>query len=419
MLVKKEDLKHRYEELIKRYEQILEEHRKDNIAEGVFITSVELAELTGKEHYNVIRDIDSVIRNLLTHNVILPTWSINEKGEPMLAFIKTENGGLKSEGVLENSLNYEIYDESKVNTPLQEGERFRRVLIKEDSGKDSPIYYLDEVAYLTMMGHYNLEIRIRLCIFYLMCKESRKIIPEQLFNFTREQVEESIDIKYYIGDYFRGEKAIDDRLEQEFKRMAEDFSNKYPKGDEIDMMGGLSKRFTDFSTKRHEGAYATSKDIALLTGKLHKNVLADIERTLKKVETIPDIVLDKDFKPTIYKSKQNKDVPMYDLSELGFLIIMSGYFDWIVYELSVFYINAVKAIRPEMSILLSLSDDVLQELSEILFQEEMIVSIPVYARERYPSLDEESLAQIIKKETDIAQSHLDVLMKYFKNACKK
>lgn len=63
----------------------------------------------------------------------------------------------------------------------------------------------------------------------------------------------------------------------------------------------------------------TSLQIAEITGKLHKNVLMDI-RTL-----IGQGVGELNFKPSSYRSEQNKELPMYELTKKGCLILASGY----------------------------------------------------------------------------------------------
>ena len=63
----------------------------------------------------------------------------------------------------------------------------------------------------------------------------------------------------------------------------------------------------------------SSLEIAKLTGKEHKNVLADIKGMLKELE-LGELTFQ-----LSYKSEQNKELPCYNLPKRECLILVSGY----------------------------------------------------------------------------------------------
>ena len=65
----------------------------------------------------------------------------------------------------------------------------------------------------------------------------------------------------------------------------------------------------------------SSKDISMVTGKDHSNIMRDIRNIIEKLEDKGAF----SFELSSYKSEQNKDIPMYLLDKKACLLLASGY----------------------------------------------------------------------------------------------
>ena len=65
----------------------------------------------------------------------------------------------------------------------------------------------------------------------------------------------------------------------------------------------------------------TSLEVAELTGKQHKNVLADIRNILSQMDEINQL----NFQPVKYKDAKGEERPMFNLTKEGCLCLVSGY----------------------------------------------------------------------------------------------
>ena len=65
----------------------------------------------------------------------------------------------------------------------------------------------------------------------------------------------------------------------------------------------------------------TSLEVAELTGKQHKHVLADIRNIISQLGEGPG----PNFRPGSYKDAQNQERPMFNLTKEGCICLVSGY----------------------------------------------------------------------------------------------
>ena len=121
---------------------------------GVFCTSLTLAKVTGKAHKEVLRDIESVIEKIKSRGVYI-------KGESKFAPINDN----------------QRFVISKYMYPK---DRFIDTTYTDNLNRSKKMYYLDEVAYLTMMGKYNDTITYLLALFYVKTKHKVRSVYERL-----------------------------------------------------------------------------------------------------------------------------------------------------------------------------------------------------------------------------------------------
>lgn len=125
-----------YERINELVEKCLKDHKDHKYPEGVFCDTRYIAEITGKRHDNVLRDVEVTIENLRLHNKPVEVANFGPHTK-----ISLSNSGEvdKSEPFLENTLTQALN-----NTQIE-------VAKFEESGKEilrfSNIFYVKEGIY--------------------------------------------------------------------------------------------------------------------------------------------------------------------------------------------------------------------------------------------------------------------------------
>lgn len=103
----------------------------------------------------------------------------------------------------------------------------------------------------------------------------------------------------------------------------------------------------------------TSKQIADHFGKVHRNVLRDIQRLMEK---LPDDFGVLNFELTTYTSVQNKELDCYSMTRDGFTLLAMGFTGEKAIEWKVKYINAFN----QMERMLSGEDSVMRQFDKAI-----------------------------------------------------
>ena len=324
--------------------------RDNNVyPKGVFCTSLTLAKITGKNHYDVIKDIDSVKENIKDFGIKLGESKFVSANENV---DYKKLGGSKISVINEN----QRFVISKAVYPR---ERFKEATYIDSLNRQKKMYYLDEVAYLTMMGKYNDTITYLLALFYVKTRRKIRSVYERLMYTSPKAIMLAKD----IVSYKQTNPIVNTNVQQEINTKIELLNNfnKYVR--EIDVIRShYNDNFLeDPNFSRNPNIYSTSIEVSKMLGKEHKHVMRDI-RVIEDHIRLNGVEQEFGcFNPSTYISLQNKVLPMYELNEVGFITLMGHYFDYIVYQLAEYYVETKHFLGVTNDELLQVPMDVLNQ----------------------------------------------------------
>lgn len=336
-------IKEKIDELVKEHLKTIGKMGNKN----VFCTSLELAELTGKRHDHVIRDIEDVYTAL-------------EKIENLLKSEKKD--ALKFGGVRNNQRFVSINDIKDNRFGIANGQYM------DDKGEVRPVIYLDEVMYLTMINKYDNYTRYLMANFYVQLNTMTGYTVEQLSKMKEIQVStvemivwsklclEGVVKVLVEGDgrnnyKFIIKKNVSEDDKENAKINLETLNSSFLLGDSAKEMEDLLETFDLKNwipadrylelTESLDSSYSSSRIVAELTRKEHFNVLNDIKSIIRDLynKGIEESELANDFSEVTYKDVYGREKPSFNLTLAGFITIMGRYKVEINYRLAEFYIE--------------------------------------------------------------------------------
>ena len=300
-------------ELKRKIEDLVTVHNSMIPNKNVFCTSLELAELTGKRHDHVLRDVEEIWDKILKLDEL------------------TFGGTLINQGFVS------INDINDKKFGVKKG-RYLSV-----QGKEEICYYLDEVIYLTMMNKYNDYIRFCMAMYYDIAKNSIPYDIAELAKNNLSVLEEALDMlldkQIYDSEQRNGfTKQINIAEGKNYNAIMNNHKTKLLL-EELKCMGDF---FARYGVGIHDNENPlTSVNVAKITSKLHKNVTADIRSIidiLNKNE-VSDEEIRKHFYESTYLDGSNRTQRMYVLTTVGFITLLGRYFIEVNYRLANFYVN--------------------------------------------------------------------------------
>ena len=333
---------------------------------NVFCTSLELAELTGKRHDHVLRDIEDMwykVRSLLTFGGTLNNQQNVANPSNFGSTYNNQQNMIQPSTFASTLSNQAFVSIKDINT---KDYRVLKGQYMTEQGKAITCYYLDEVFYLTMMSKYSDVIRYYMALFYVETVDSipytlediKKLTQE---NFMWEELSYAMECKRFVDEgCMRWEESIPDG-EGGFK----DIGPIYPTQEVIDeaneslannrrnfeyMEGYLSMKHifdgvnVEMPNRPGENIeyYSDTIYISAMTQKRHDNVLRDVRTILSNLEK--GGVLNNDdfnnrFKESTYLDRSNRRYNMYELDKVAFLTLMGRYYTEVNYKLAEFYVE--------------------------------------------------------------------------------
>lgn len=319
-----------YERINELVEKCLKDHKDHKYPEGVFCDTRYIAEITGKMHKNILRDVEVTIENLRLHN------------KPVEV--------AKFEPILENSLK---------TKPMGKNEHYRRVrLTEENYNRESDVYYLSAMGFLILMGRYNDTITFCLATFFYNVMRVLQITIDKLLKMDISLIDEAgeiVDMR---------DSGIPYNNNVYLQRVTEFCKNVYDKNpDEMDYIEYITGSPRE---KTNLWCYATTLDVWRITGKTeHNKVTRDVKNIMLKLKA-DGFEPDDHFKPSHRKLENGRSVDIYELDEIAFLTLMGHYYDHILYDLSKFYMEMKDKISISAEGLLSIKSEVLTDVYECL-----------------------------------------------------
>ena len=356
--------------------QMVELHTNNVGGNGnVFCTSLELAEITGKRHTDVLRDIEDMwyrVKSLLTFASVSNNQQ-NEVNQSSFASVRNNQGfvgdPLTFYGVSNNQYQIGPVSNNSYYVPIQEiNDKNFRVLqgrYMDEKGEQRKVYYLDEVFYLTMMSKYSDVIRYYMALFYVETVDSIPYTLEDVQKITEdsfmwEEIAYAMECKRFvdegcmrweesipdgeggfkdIGPIYPTQEVINDANEsvainkRNFERMEGYYSMKH-------IFDGVNVEMPNRPGEDIE-YYSDTIYISAMTKKRHDNILRDVRTilsNLKKGGVVNTDVTNR-FKESTYLDKSNRRYTMYELDKVAFLTLMGRYYPEINYKLAEFYVE--------------------------------------------------------------------------------
>ena len=332
-----------YERINELVEKCLADHKDHKYPEGVFCDTRYIAEITGKRHDHVLRDVEVTIENLRLHNKPVEVAKFGEHTKISLRD------------------NVEV---AKFEEHRKEILRFSNIFyIKEfyyydDRGNKQRAYYMNAMAYLVMMGRYNDTVTFCLATFFYNVMRVLQITIDKLLKMDINLIDEAgeiVDMR---------DSGIPYNNNVYLQRVTEFCKNVYYKNpDEMDYIEYITGSPRE---KTNLWCYATTLDVWRITGKTeHNKVTRDVKNIMSKLKA-DGFEPDDHFKPSHRKLENGRSVDIYELDEIAFLTLMGHYYDHILYDLSKFYMEMKDKISISAEGLLSIKSEVLTDVYECL-----------------------------------------------------
>ena len=346
--------------------QMVELHTNNVGGNGnVFCTSLELAELTGKQHKHVLEDIEDMwykVRSLLTFASVNYNQQngIDQSG---FASVSNNQGFVGDPLTFRLTLNNQRFVSIKdINT---NDFRVLKGQYMTEQGKAVTCYYLDEVFYLTMMSKYSDVIRYYMALFYVETVDNIPYTLEDVQKITEdsfmwEEIAYAMECKRFVdegcmrweesipdgeggfkdvGPIYPTQEVINDANEsiainkRYFERMEGYYSMKY-------IFDGVNVEMPNRPGEDIE-YYSDTIYISAMTKKRHDNILRDVRTILSNLEKggVVNTDVTNRFKESTYLDKSNRRYTMYELDKVAFLTLMGRYYPEVNYKLAEFYVE--------------------------------------------------------------------------------
>lgn len=444
-------------------DKCIKEHKDHKYPDGIICDTRYIAEITHKEHKNVLRDIDELIINLnnqgrRTYREVAkvgPSSNIElakvgpvaenrgeisqvAKTEPSL-ILQGENGELvkseesssnnlelaknglssievaKSESVAENlDENLEVAKsegrlENRGEINLNHEFRIIESLYKGEDNSNRSVYQLSPVAFLVLMGRYNDTIVYCLANFFYRVMKEMEYSLDKLLNTNLTKLDEASELV-----------ALRESNNPVDKQLFTEYLPKYlalfgEKENLVELMTGIK------TGNKSDFCYATSLDVWKITGKTeHNKITRDIKEMISKLKD-NGFDVEAHYLEAYRKLENNRTIKVYEMDEIGFLTIMGKYYSWILYDLAKFYISMKDNIEISGEGLLSIKAEVLLEAYEVLkdiaiikFEEYDRVNRNLFTDIDYPNMSNDEIANETERIYKENNSRIKELINNFK-----
>lgn len=385
-------------------EKFYEKRKGDNLPPGIFITSVGLAELIGKEVKHVNRDIKEVNEKLIKIELDYEILPIEYFKDPMvpgrlekIEVKYTPSGGVNlgpnfnSGGqlnfgpILENTLNNG--GESNFEENSQETQRFKliskrfvKMTYTDSYGRVQECYGLTERGYITMLAAYSDYVTKKLLDYYFFVRFMKGADAEtvlKLHGHILDEVTELLDMKDDLDELKRLGNDLEKQKSLTYEIMERErlYREKYEKERPIDVLKHFANRRAGIKFRKNQIVdsdgvfYASSLDIATLTEKQHNNIVRDIEKIIAnilKVNPDEDVSC---FHEAVYRTQQKKMVKCYTMDEKGFLLVLCHYYVEFSTQVADFYIDTKDSVIPCLEVLYNTPKEMLEAAYQIYITE--------------------------------------------------
>ena len=392
-----ETTKRTREEIESTIKELVSRNKNSNLPEGVFSTSLEIAKLIGKQHKNVLRDIDDFIK------------SIQEKDrsnfEPYSKETQSSNiykqpADLVREIQPEDRFSFGGYSKN----PLNLGKKWYFAIDQyyNDRGHLNRVYYLSRIGFLALISYYRGSVAYLLTKYYFaledMLNSGKGISEHELLYFTPGSI--LYDVLSYLDNKKLSEHGHTEhdrnigreRMEHYLKSFARDRRrlndpNYYILFERL----GMKYKNNDFNQ-------ITSLELSKLFGKKHFHVMRDIRDIINTLQT-DGIELDpENFKLTNYKDSYGRSQSVYILDKIGVVTLMTRYFKELNLTLAEYFVESELYLIPIMEKYLNYSYGKLNAAFRVVNYRNKVLPYPTSLEYLYNKEEEKEYEQMFWNE---------------------
>ena len=398
-------------------DKCIKEHKDHKYPDGIICDTRYIAEITHKEHKNILRDIDELITNL--NNQGRRTFREVAKSEPSL-ILQGKNGevAITEESLLELAKNgcsstevakFGPVAENRGEINLKHEFRIIESLYKGEDNTNRSVYQLSHVAFLVLMGRYNDTIVYCLANFFYRVMKEMEYSLDKLLNTNLDKLDEASELS-----------VLRDSNNPNDRKLFEEYLPKYlalfgEKENVVELMTGIK------TANKSKFCYATSLDVWKITGKTeHNKITRDIKAMLSKLKD-DGFDADAHFLEGYRKLDNNRTIKVYEMNEIGFLTIMGKYYSWVLYDLAKFYISMKDKLEISGEGLLYIKTgvlleayEVIRDISRIRLDELERVKRNMFSDIDYPSMSDDEIANETERIYKENNSRIKELIDNFK-----
>ena len=391
-------------------DKCIKEHKDHKYPEGIICDTRYIAEITHKNHFHILRDIDelmidlnskgrSVFREVAKSGLSSVLENDVAKTEPSLILqgetreLAKFGGSLENQGEINLNHEFRIIEDQYIN--LQ--------------NKEQKLYQLSPVAFLVLMGRYNDTIVYCLANFFYRVMKEMEFSLDKLLNTNLTKIDEASELV-----------ALRDSDNPVDRELFSEYLPKYlalfgERESVVERMSGIK------TINKNNFCYATSLEIWKITGKTeHNKITRDIKNIIEKLKK-DNFDIDRYFVENNARLDNGRTVKIYEMDEIGFLTIMGRYYSWVLYDLSKFYISMKDNIEISGEGLLYIKKEVLLEAYEVLkdiaiikTEEQERVNRNLFSDIDYPNMSDDEIADETERIYKENKSKIKELISNFK-----
>lgn len=407
-------------------DKCIKEHKDHKYPDGIICDTRYIAEITHKNHFHILRDIDELIIELNSRgrrtfrevakngcSLILQgeKGKLDKSGPSSILGNDVAKNGSVAENLDENmevaKFGGSLENQGEIN--LNHEFRIIESLYKGEDNSNRSVYQLSPVAFLVLMGRYNDTIVYCLANFFYRVMKEMEFSLDKLLNTNLTKLDEASELV-----------ALRESNNPMDKQLFTEYLPKYlalfgEKENLVELMTGIK------TGNKSDFCYATSLDVWKITGKTeHNKITRDIKEMISKLKD-NGFDVDAHYLEAYRKLENNRTIKVYEMDEIGFLTIMGKYYSWILYDLAKFYISMKDNIEISGEGLLSIKAEVLLEAYEALkdiaiikFEEQARVNRNLFTDIDYPNMSDDEIASETERIYKENNSRIKELINNFK-----
>lgn len=372
-------------------------HENQNLPEGVFSTSVEVANLIGKQHSHVLRDIDDFIKSIQEKDRF--KFGLTSKETQSINFYK-QPAELVRDVQPEDRFTFGGYSKN----PLSLGRKWYFAIDNQynNSGRLERVYYLSRIGFLALISYYRGSVAYLLTKYYFALEEmlnSDKSLSEyDLLYFTPGSI--LYDVLSYLDNKKLSEQGHTEHDRNIGKERMEHYIKSFHRDRKWLNDPNYYILFEKLGMKYEKNNFnaITSLELSRLFGKKHYNVMRDIRDIINTLK-VDGIELDpENFKLSNYKDSYGRSQSVYVLDKIGVVTLMTRYFKELNLTLAEYFVESEIYLIPIMEKYLNYSYGKLNAAFRVVNYRNKVLPYPTSLEHLYNKEEEKEYEQMFWNE---------------------